>query len=191
MRKIVLTLLVLLLIIIIIIPSSAIACAGTTTPTSTGAAPTVTVTKTVTATPAPATTKAAKVYRWEPACELATGGPWDALNWWSNIVNDLSDGRIVSTPSTPGAVCPVEEQIETAAAGTTGVMMPTPAYYPGKVPAAGAMINPIPKSSMEMMYAYEYWHDGDISKIYTKALEDRWNVKVFGWNYVSSTLSCP
>ncbi len=130
-----------------------------------------------------ATQQPAKVIRWEPACELAQGGPWDVLNWWSDALNELSDGRIVSTPSAPGAVCPVEEQIETVSAGATGAMMPTPAYYPGKVPAAGAMINPIPKSSMEMMYAYEYFQDGKISDIYTNALESRWNVKVVGYNY--------
>jgi len=128
--------------------------------------------------------KPAKVYRFEPACEMGVGALWNNMHYWSDIVNEASDGRIVSTPSLPGAVIPVEEQIEAVAAGTTGVMMSCPSYYPGKVPVAGLMNMGLAMlSPMEKQYAFEYFMDGRIAEIMSKAYEDRYNVEVFGNSY--------
>ena len=128
--------------------------------------------------------KPAKVYRWEPACEMPSGCLWNDMQYWSDHVNALSDGRIVSIPSAPGAVCPVDEAIEAVAAGTTGVMMSCPSYYAGKVPVAGIMNMSIAvMSADEEMYCFEYFQDGRIAEIMYKAYEDRFNVQVFGTNY--------
>jgi len=127
---------------------------------------------------------ALEVYRFEPACEMGTGALWADVNYWSDYVTELSNGRIVSTPSLPGAIVPVEEQIEAVGAGTTGVMMSCPSYYAGKIPMACIFNMSVGILSVdEEMYAYEYFQDGRINQIYHKAIEDRYNVEVFGTNY--------
>ena len=122
--------------------------------------------------------KPAKVYRWEPATWISAGSAFDIVQYWSNHLNELSDGRIVSTPSAPGAVVPVEEQVEAVAAGTTGVMFQTPSYEAGKYDAAAVYNTSIGvKSAIDQLYAYEYFEDGRIAEIFSKAVEDRYNVK--------------
>jgi TRAP-type mannitol/chloroaromatic compound transport system substrate-binding protein len=128
--------------------------------------------------------KPTKVYRWEPATWISAGMSYDRIVYWSNHLNELSDGRIVSTPSAPGAVVPVEEQIEAVGDGTTMVMFPTPSYYAGKFPAAAIFNTSIGvRSSIDQWYAYEIFENGRIEDIYFKAVEDRYNVHVLSSQY--------
>ena len=98
--------------------------------------------------------KPAKVYRWEPATWISAGMSYDKIVYWSNHLNELSDGRIVSTPSAPGAVTPVEEQIEAVGDNTTAVMFPTPSYYAGKFPAAAIFNNSCPRSRSSVPFFF-------------------------------------
>lgn len=160
----------------------AVACGGGGT-TPTGAGPTVTVTKTAPAvtTTVTATPKPAKVYRMEPATWIGSGTPYDFLVYMAEWLNETSDGRIVSTPSAPGAVAPVEEVIEAAAAGTTLAMLATPSYYPGKIPMAALYNTSIGlNTSIDMINAYETFNDGEISKLYYSKVEGTYNVIVAG-----------
>lgn len=128
--------------------------------------------------------KPTKVFRWEPATWISAGMSYDRIVYWSDHINEISEGRIVSTPSAPGAVCPVEEQIEAVGDGTTGVMFPTPSYYAGKFPAAAIFNTSIGvKSCIDQMYAYELFEDGRIQDIYYGAVEDRYNVHVVATQY--------
>ena len=128
--------------------------------------------------------KPAKVYRWEPATWISAGMSWDGVVYWSNHLNALSDGRIVATPTAPGAVCPVEEQAEAVGAGTTGAMMPTMSYYAGKFEEAAIYNTSIGVRSCEdQMYAYEYFENGRVQEIMFDAIEERYNVKAVATSY--------
>ena len=128
--------------------------------------------------------KPAKVYRWEPATWISAGMSWDGVVYWSNHLNALSDGRIVATPTAPGAVCPVEEQAEAVGAGTTGAMMPTMSYYAGKFEEAAIYNTSIGVRSCEdQMYCYEFFENGRVQEIFFDAIEERYNVKAVATSY--------
>ena len=128
--------------------------------------------------------KPAKVYRMEPATWIAAGTPWDFLNYQADWLAKTSNGRIVSTPSAPGAVCPVEEVIEASAAGTTLAMLATPSYYPGKIPLAALYNTSIGiNSSIDMINVYETFNDGEAMKLYYGEIEKLYNVIVAGSRY--------
>ncbi len=125
--------------------------------------------------------KPAKVYRMEPATWIAAGTPWDFLNYMSEYLNTASNGRIVSTPSAPGAVCPVEEQIEAVASGSTIAMLATPSYYAGKFPMAALYNTSIGlNTSIDMINCYETFKDGIVSKTYYDQVESLYNVEIAG-----------
>jgi len=175
------TLVFLGLALVLAVSLLAVACGGGAQPTG-GAGTTVTATKTVTSTvTAAAPTKAVKTYRIEPATWISTGTPWDFLTYMAAWLNANTDGRIEMTPSAPGAVCPVEEQIEATAAGTTIAMLATPSYYAGKLPMAALYNTSIGlNTAMDMQNCYEKFNDGEISKLYYKTLESNYNVMVAG-----------
>jgi len=87
-------------------------------------------------TPTPAPTPAApeKVWYWHPSTWLPSGVEWDRLGYISDYITKASGGRIVCEPSAPGAICPVEEQLDMVGTGATDAMMPYPDYYSGKIP---------------------------------------------------------
>jgi len=125
--------------------------------------------------------KPAKVYRMEPATWIAAGTPWDFLNYQAEWLNSTTDGRIISTPSAPGAVCPVEELIEAVGAGSTIAMLATPSYYAGKFPMAALYNTSIGlNTSIDMINAYETFNDGIVSKTYYGQIEGLFNVIVAG-----------
>jgi TRAP-type mannitol/chloroaromatic compound transport system substrate-binding protein len=125
--------------------------------------------------------KPAKVYRMEPAVWIGSGTPYDFLVYMADWLSKTSNGRIVSTPSAPGAVCPVEETIEAAAAGTTMAMLSTPSYYPGKIPLAALYNTSIGlNSSIDMLNCYETFNDGEAMKLYYGKIEKQYNVIVAG-----------
>ena len=74
-----------------------------------------------------------EVQEWEPSTWLSAGIIWDTLVYEAEIITSMSDGRIVVTATAPGAVCPVEEQLDAVATGATEVMSVWPGYFPGKV----------------------------------------------------------
>jgi TRAP-type mannitol/chloroaromatic compound transport system substrate-binding protein len=125
--------------------------------------------------------KPAKVYRWEPAVWINAGTPWDYLVYFSEYMNEMSDGRVVSTPSAVGAVAPAEELMEAVSDGTTQCMLPTPSYYAGKFPMAAVYNTSIGlPSALDMMIAYEVFEGGRASELYYNAAESLYNVKVAG-----------
>ncbi|MFC1914944.1 TRAP transporter substrate-binding protein DctP [Chloroflexota bacterium] len=126
----------------------------------------------------------AKVYRWEPATWAGAGAPWDFLVYMAEYLNETSNGRIVMTPSQPGSVCPVEEQIEAVAAGTTQAMMPTPSYYGGKFTLAAVYNAGIGiDTSEDLQIAYEVFENGRMRDLYWEALSDLYNVETAGNRY--------
>lgn len=125
--------------------------------------------------------KPAKVYRWEPAVWINAGTPFDYLVYFSEYVNAASDGRIVSTPSLVGAVCPATELMEAVSDGTTGAMLPTPSYYAGKVPIAAVYNTSIGLPSwVHQLNCFEVFQDGRAFEIYQEVMEGLYNVEVVG-----------
>ncbi len=123
--------------------------------------------------------KPAKVYRWEPAVWINAGTPFDYLVYFSENINESSDGRIVSTPSLVGAVAPAEELMEVVSAGTTQAMLPTPSYYAGKVPIAAVYNTSIGLPSwVHQVNAYEVFQDGRAFEIYKEVMEELYYVEI-------------
>jgi TRAP-type mannitol/chloroaromatic compound transport system substrate-binding protein len=121
----------------------------------------------------------AKVYRWEPATWINAGSPYDYLVYFSEWVNELSDGRIVSTPSAVGAVCPAEELLEATGAGTTGAMLATPSYYAGKFPMGSVYNTSIGLPTwIDMLNCYEVFEGGRCFELYQEAAEEIYNVEI-------------
>ena len=171
--------------LILVLSLVAVACAPKAAPTG---APTVTtVTKTVTTTAtvtAAPTTKPVKVYRWEPATWISSGIPFEAIQEFARVMNEASNGRVVVTPSAVGAVCPVEEQMEAVSAGTTGVMMVTPSYYTGKIPAAVFYNSSLGmRSAADQEAAYEVFEEGRAQELYFSIIEKNYNVESIATRY--------
>ena len=123
----------------------------------------------------------AKVYRWEPAVWINAGSPYDFLVYFSENINETSDGRIVSTPSAVGAVAPAEELAEAVSAGTTQAMLPTPSYYAGKFPMAAVYNTSIGLPSwVDMFNCYEVFKDGRAFELYKQEMEKLYNLEVVG-----------
>ena len=128
--------------------------------------------------------KPAKVYRWEPATWGGAGTPWDFLVYMAEYLNETSDGRIVMTPSQPGSVCPVAEQIEAVRDGTTSAMLPTPSYYGGKFDLAAVYNAGIGiDTSGDLQIVYEVFENGRIRDLYWEVLSDLYNVAIAGDRY--------
>jgi len=111
--------------------------------------------------------KPVKVLEWEPSTWSPAGMVWDDLCFMCDYINEASDGRIVATPSSPGAVCPVEEQLDAVAIGTTEAMNMYPGYYAGKVPITFIQANGAagPTTPGELRDMFEFWEDGRIWEI--------------------------
>lgn len=123
--------------------------------------------------------KPAKVYRWEPGTWQNQGCSWDYLTSMAEWLNTTTEGRIEMTPSACGAICPVEEQMEAAAAGTTQAMLPTPSYYPGKIPLAALYSTAIGLPTMlDMINCHLIFENGAAYKLYKGEVEKRYNVEV-------------
>lgn len=140
----------------------------------------------------------AKVYRWRPATWINKGIPWDFLVYLSEYINEESDGRIVSVPSVVGAVAPVEKQMEAVSDGITPAMLPSLAYYAGKIPLASVYNTSIGlPSALDMYIAYEIFEGGRASELYYGECERLYNVHVVGERIgpveaiLSTTVSIP
>ena len=101
-----------------------------------------------------------EVQEWEPSTWLSAGIIWDTLVYEAEIITEMSDGRIVVTATAPGAVCPVEEQLDAVATGATEVMSVWPGYFPGKVTITalqgGDVVIPVTMGELGELYgSYE------------------------------------
>lgn len=72
--------------------------------------------------------------RWYPSTWTSAGVAWDDLVYLSERITEASGGRIVVTPTIPGAVVPVMDQLPAVAAGTTPAMLLYPGYWGRKIP---------------------------------------------------------
>jgi len=125
--------------------------------------------------------KPAKVYRWEPSTWINAGTPWDFLLYFSEYIEEMSEGRIVSTPSAVGAICPAEELMEAVSDGTTQAMLPTPSYYAGKFPIAAVYNSSIGLPTwVHQLNCFETFQDGRAFELYQQEAEKLYNVEVVG-----------
>lgn len=108
-----------------------------------------------------------EVLRWEPSSWLPAGVTWDTIAFIADYVERMSDGRLVMTPSAPGAIVPVSEQLSAVAMGVTEAMFIWPGYFPGEIPI-GFMHGDCfaaPRTIAELRYLYEYFEGGRIMEI--------------------------
>jgi len=123
----------------------------------------------------------AKVYRWEPSVWVSAGTPWDFLLYFSEYIEEMTDGRIVSTPSAVGAVAPAEELAEAVSAGTTQAMLPTPSYYAGKFPLAAIYNSSIGLPTwVHELNCYETFKNGRAFELYQQEMEKLYYLEVVG-----------
>jgi TRAP-type mannitol/chloroaromatic compound transport system substrate-binding protein len=123
--------------------------------------------------------KPAKVYYWEPCTWIASGTPFDYLVYMADWLNLASNGRISMTPSAPGAICPVAEEMEAVSAGTTQAMLTTPSHYAGKFPLAALFNTSIGlPSATDVKNCYELFQDGKAFNMYKAECEKLYNVVI-------------
>ncbi|MFU8770314.1 MAG: TRAP transporter substrate-binding protein DctP [Desulfotignum sp.] len=116
---------------------------------------------------APLKAQAEKVFKWQPSSWLPSGISWDTINDISEKVTKQSNGRLVMTPSSPGAIVPVPEQLDAVGMGVMKATFIWPGYFPGELPVAFMHGDcfAAPKSIAELRYLYEEYEDGKIMKI--------------------------
>lgn len=125
--------------------------------------------------------KPAKVYRWEPATWIGEGPQFDTLVYFSDYINGSSNGRLVSTPSAPGAICPVDQQAEAVATGLTQAMAPAGTYYGGKIPMTGLYGAGVGLNDYhEFVIAYTVFQDGRAQELLFGEYEKAFNVEAIG-----------
>jgi TRAP-type mannitol/chloroaromatic compound transport system substrate-binding protein len=82
----------------------------------------------------PMQAKAEKTFKWQPSSWLSSGISWDTINDISRKVTQKTNGRLVMTPSSPGAIVPVPEQLEAVSMGIMKATFIWPGYFPGQLP---------------------------------------------------------
>jgi TRAP-type mannitol/chloroaromatic compound transport system substrate-binding protein len=116
--------------------------------------------------------KPTEVHEWKPSTWLSAGIIWDDLMYLADIITEGSDGRIVVTPTAPGAICPVEEQVDNVAQGLAKAMDMWPGYYPGKVPLGGVEGGDMLPGFAEMAQLRDFWENYEDSRITELFRED-------------------
>ena len=126
-----------------------------------------------------------KVWEWYPSCWQPSGVVWDRLVYISDYITRASGGRIKVTPTAPGMVVPVQEQLDAVANGTTDAMVIYTDYYSGKMPLLSLTTNPLflMDSTWELQQYIEKQNDGKILKLLRKELKDYGDVHVVGPTY--------
>jgi len=127
----------------------------------------------------------AKVLEWEPSTWLPAGIIWDSLVYAADYITRMSDGRLVVTASAPGAVCPVEEQLDAVSTGATEVMDVWPGYFPGKVTITalqgGDVV--IPVTQGELADLYGNFEGGRINELFREEYAKYGDVYFAGNDY--------
>jgi len=116
--------------------------------------------------------KPAVVHKWKPSTWLSAGVIWDDLMYFADVITEGSDGRIVVTPTAPGAICPVEEQVDNVAQGLAKCMDMWPGYYPGKIPLGGVEGGDMLPGFAEMAQLRDFWENYEDSRITELFRED-------------------
>ncbi|MBN1227437.1 MAG: hypothetical protein JXA79_10625, partial [Deltaproteobacteria bacterium] len=108
-----------------------------------------------------------KVQKWQPSSWLPSGITWDTIGYISKYVERMSNGRLVMTPSAPGAIVPVAEQLNAVSMGVMKATFIWPGYFPGELPVAFMHGDcfAAPRTIAELRYLYESYEDGKIMKI--------------------------
>ena len=128
-----------------------------------------------------------EVLEWFPATYASAGMIWDCLVHIADVITRNSDGRIVATATVPGAVCPVEEQLDAVAMGVTPAMFWYPGYFSGKIPitAVSADIFYAPVNKAEAKYLYEDYEGGQIIELIRDTYADYGDIYLVGYSYVA------
>lgn len=144
--------------------------------------------------------KPAEVHKWRPSTWLSAGIIWDDLMYIADIITEGSDGRIVVTPTAPGAICPVEEQVDNVAAGLANAMDMWPGYYPGKIPLGGVEGGDMLPGFQKMAHLRDFWENykgGRITELFRDgyaAFGDVYWVGAHYWecpNMINSSVPIP
>lgn len=126
-----------------------------------------------------------KVWQWYPSCWQPSGVVWDRLVYISEYITKASGGRIKVTPTAPGMVVPVQEQLDAVANGTTPAMVIYTDYYSGKMPLLSLTTNPLflMDSTWELHQYIERQNDGRILEMLREELAEYGDVHVVGPTY--------
>jgi len=128
---------------------------------------------------APPAAPEGKVWKWYPSTWLPSGTEWDRLGVLCDYITRASGGRIECTPTAPGAICPVDEQLDAVASGATPAMMPYPDYFSGKIPMMVMQANALYllDDSWEMYQYLEKQDDGRMLELVREELHNFGNVE--------------
>jgi TRAP-type mannitol/chloroaromatic compound transport system substrate-binding protein len=109
-------------------------------------------------------------FKWQPSSWLSSGTTWDTINIISKRVTQKSNGHLIMTPSSPGAIVPVAEQLSAVGEGVMKATFIWPGYFFREVPVAFMHGDcfAAPKTIGEMRYLYETYQDGKIMDILRK-----------------------
>jgi len=139
------------------------------------------------AAPTPAPTPAApeKVWHWNPSTWVPAGTCMDRLVYVCDLITEASGGRIVAEPTAPGAICPVEEQLDMVATGATPAMFFYPDYYSGKIPLYVLSANAcyLMDTMWEMRQYIERQRGGRMLELIREATAEYGDVYVVGMGY--------
>jgi len=134
-----------------------------------------------------------EVQKWEPATYAGAGAKWDDLVYMCDYITEMSDGRIVATPSQPGAVCPVEEQLDIVSAGASEAMDVCPEYITGKIPQA--WLQATTYLQLDSLGVHRYLeHDyagGRLLELYREAYAEYGDVYLVDPTYYSCNIVLP
>jgi TRAP-type mannitol/chloroaromatic compound transport system substrate-binding protein len=126
-----------------------------------------------------------KVWKWYPSSWLSSGIDWDKLVLISDYITRASGGRIECSPTTPGAICPVDEQLDAVASGATDAMMPFPDYFSGKIPLMGVVADALylVDDTWELYQYLEKQNDGRILKLWSEEIHKYGNAELIAPSY--------
>ena len=132
--------------------------------------------------------KPAEVHKWYPSSWQSAGPVADDLAYMCEHITAMSDGRIVATPSAPGAICPVDEQLDAVIAGSTEAMNMTSSYTKGKIPCSFAHQNfaYLTGGVHDAVYFYEEFEGGRVMEIFQEELTKYGDAVVVGNHYFYS-----
>ena len=126
-----------------------------------------------------------KTWQWHPSCWQPSGVVWDRLVYISEYITRASGGRIKVTPTAPGMLCAVPEQLDAVATGATDAMVIYTDYYSGKMPLLSLTTNPLflMNTTWELQQYIEKQNDGRILKLLQEELTKYGDIHVVGPTY--------
>ena len=128
--------------------------------------------------------KPAEVYNWEPAAWAGAGVLWEDLLYMAEYIEKMSDGVMVWTPSQPGAVCPVDEQLDAVSLGMTDAMDIAFGYYGGKVPLFSCEAGHAIERVSDLKYLFETYNGGRGFDLFAEATADYGDAVFVGYHYM-------